>query len=31
LKAVGFDGALVTHGLSADEALGVAAFLRGLL
>ena len=31
LKAVGFDGALVTHGLSADEAPGVAAFLRGLL
>ncbi|TGT41103.1 sugar phosphate isomerase/epimerase [Mesorhizobium sp. M8A.F.Ca.ET.165.01.1.1] len=31
LKGVGFDGALVTHGLSADEAAGVAAFLRGLL
>lgn len=31
LKAVGFDGALVTHGLSADEAPGVAAFLRRLL
>ncbi|CAN7665101.1 sugar phosphate isomerase/epimerase family protein [Mesorhizobium sp. LjRoot246] len=31
LKAVGFDGSLVTHGLSADEAPGVAAFLRGLL
>lgn len=31
LKTVGFDGALVTHGLSADEAPGVAAFLRGLL
>ncbi|TPM40841.1 sugar phosphate isomerase/epimerase [Mesorhizobium sp. B2-3-4] len=30
LKAVGFDGALVTHGLSADEAPSVAAFLRGL-
>ncbi|RUW97238.1 MAG: sugar phosphate isomerase/epimerase [Mesorhizobium sp.] len=31
LKGVGFDGALVTHGLSADEAAGVAAFLRRLL
>ncbi|PZV35558.1 sugar phosphate isomerase/epimerase family protein [Mesorhizobium kowhaii] len=31
LKAVGFDGALVTHGLSADEAPGVAAFLRRFL
>jgi sugar phosphate isomerase/epimerase len=31
LKGVGFDGALVTHGLSADEAPDVAAFLRGLL
>jgi sugar phosphate isomerase/epimerase len=31
LKAVGFDGALVTHGLSADEAPRVAAFLRRLL
>lgn len=31
LKAVGFYGALVTHGLSADEAPGVAAFLRGLV
>ncbi|AMX91821.1 sugar phosphate isomerase/epimerase [Mesorhizobium sp. M7A.F.Ca.US.014.04.1.1] len=31
LKAAGFDGSLVTHGLSADEAPGVAAFLRGLL
>lgn len=31
LKAVGFDGPLVTHGLSADEAPGVAVFLRGLL
>ncbi|WP_457151418.1 sugar phosphate isomerase/epimerase family protein [Mesorhizobium sp. P5_C1] len=31
LKAVGFDGALVTHGLSAGEAPGVAAFLRRLL
>ncbi|MER8805431.1 sugar phosphate isomerase/epimerase [Mesorhizobium australicum] len=31
LKGVGFDGALVTHGLPADEAPGVAIFLRGLL
>ncbi|WP_214471294.1 sugar phosphate isomerase/epimerase [Mesorhizobium sp. dw_380] len=31
LKAVGFDGPLVTHGLSADEAPGVATFLRRLL
>lgn len=31
LKAAGFDGSLVTHGLSADEAPGVAAFLRRLL
>ncbi|MGX7871737.1 sugar phosphate isomerase/epimerase family protein [Mesorhizobium sp. ORM6] len=31
LAAVGFDGPLVTHGLSADEAPGVAAFLRRLL
>ncbi|MBZ9797382.1 sugar phosphate isomerase/epimerase family protein [Mesorhizobium sp. ES1-4] len=31
LKGAGFDGALVTHGLSADEAAGVATFLRGLL
>ncbi|MER8372819.1 sugar phosphate isomerase/epimerase [Mesorhizobium sp. M1409] len=31
LKAAGFDGPLVTHGLSAEEAPGVAAFLRGLL
>ncbi|MER9304446.1 sugar phosphate isomerase/epimerase [Mesorhizobium sp. M0293] len=31
LKAPGFGGSLVTHGLSADEAPGVAAFLRGLL
>ncbi|WP_137932542.1 sugar phosphate isomerase/epimerase family protein [Mesorhizobium comanense] len=30
LKAAGFEGALVTHGLSADEAPGVATFLRGL-
>jgi sugar phosphate isomerase/epimerase len=27
LRAVGFDGDLVTHGLNADEAPGVAAFL----
>lgn len=31
LKAVGFDGSLVTHGLSAAEAAGVAAFLQGIL
>lgn len=31
LKAVGFDRALVTHGLSAGEAPGVATFLRRLL
>ncbi|MEI9409655.1 sugar phosphate isomerase/epimerase [Mesorhizobium salmacidum] len=31
LKGVGFDGALVTHGLPADEAPGVAIFLRRLL
>jgi sugar phosphate isomerase/epimerase len=31
LKHAGFDGPLVTHGLSADEAPGVAAFLRGQL
>jgi sugar phosphate isomerase/epimerase len=31
LKAAGFEGSLVTHGLSADEAPGVAAFLRRLL
>ncbi|TPN43950.1 sugar phosphate isomerase/epimerase [Mesorhizobium sp. B1-1-4] len=31
LNAVKFDGPLVTHGLSADEAPAVAAFLRGLL
>ena len=30
LKAAGFDGALVTHGLQAEEAPGVARFLRGL-
>jgi len=28
LKAAGFDGPVVTHGLAADEARGVAAFLR---
>ncbi|MET2826962.1 sugar phosphate isomerase/epimerase family protein [Mesorhizobium shangrilense] len=31
LKATGFDGPLVTHGLSAAEAPGVARFLKGLL
>ncbi|WP_296747517.1 sugar phosphate isomerase/epimerase [Mesorhizobium sp.] len=31
LKATGFDGPLVTHGLSADEAPGVARFLKGLV
>ena len=31
LKQVGFDGALVTHGLAAEDAAGVAAFLAGLL
>jgi sugar phosphate isomerase/epimerase len=31
LKAVGFDGPLVTHGLSAAEAPEVAVFLRGLI
>ena len=30
LRAAGFDGDLVTHGLSAAEAPGVAAYLRGL-
>lgn len=30
LKASGFDGSLVTHGLSAEEAPGVARFLKGL-
>lgn len=30
LRAVGFDGDLVTHGLSAEEAPGVAAFLARL-
>jgi sugar phosphate isomerase/epimerase len=31
LRAAGFDGPLVTHGLAADEAPAVAAFLRGAL
>ncbi|RWD98247.1 sugar phosphate isomerase/epimerase [Mesorhizobium sp.] len=31
LKATAFDGPLVTHGLSADEAPGVARFLKGLM
>lgn len=31
LGASGFDGPLVTHGLSAEEAPGVASFLKGLL
>jgi len=31
LKQIGFNGSLVTHGLKADEAPGVAAFLRNLL
>ncbi len=31
LKASGFDGALVTHGLAADEASGVAAFLKEMV
>ncbi|MDX8514075.1 sugar phosphate isomerase/epimerase family protein [Mesorhizobium captivum] len=31
LKATGFDGPLVTHGLSAKEAPGVARFLKGLV
>jgi sugar phosphate isomerase/epimerase len=30
LRGVGFDGDLVTHGLAAAEAAGVAAFLRGV-
>jgi sugar phosphate isomerase/epimerase len=30
LRQEGFDGDLVTHGLAADEAASVAAFLRGL-
>jgi sugar phosphate isomerase/epimerase len=31
LKATGFDGPLITHGLSADEAPDVARFLTGLV
>ncbi|SIR45417.1 Sugar phosphate isomerase/epimerase [Rhizobium sp. RU20A] len=31
LKAIGFQGSLVTHGLSAGEAAGVATFLTGAL
>ena len=31
LKAIGFNGSLVTHGLSASEASGVASFLTQLL
>jgi sugar phosphate isomerase/epimerase len=31
LKRAGFDGPLITHGLGADEAAGVAVFLRGAL
>ncbi len=31
LKKAGFEGALITHGLSADEAPGVAAFLKNEL
>jgi sugar phosphate isomerase/epimerase len=31
LRAAGFDGPLVTHGLTAEEAPGVAAYLSGLL
>jgi sugar phosphate isomerase/epimerase len=31
LKSIGFDGPLVTHGLSAAEAPGVALFLQGLI
>ncbi|OYU39632.1 MAG: epimerase [Pseudorhodobacter sp. PARRP1] len=31
LKAAGFDGDLVTHGLAADEASGVARYLSGVL
>lgn len=31
LRVDGFDGPLVTHGLTAEEAPGVAAFLRGLV
>jgi sugar phosphate isomerase/epimerase len=31
LRQVGFDGPLVTHGLTAGEAAGTAAYLRGLV
>lgn len=31
LRSVGFGGPLVTHGLSASEAPGVAAFLKGII
>jgi hypothetical protein len=31
LRGAGFDGDLVTHGLSEDEAPGVAQFLRGVV
>jgi sugar phosphate isomerase/epimerase len=31
LRSTGFDGPLVTHGLSEQEAPGVAAFLRGVI
>ncbi|NEI73806.1 TIM barrel protein [Rhizobium lusitanum] len=31
LKQIGFDGSLVTHGLRAEEAAGVATFLHGIL
>ena len=31
LRAAGFAGPLVTHGLTAEEAPGVAAYLRGLI
>jgi sugar phosphate isomerase/epimerase len=31
LKAAGFDGPMITHGLTEAEALGVGAFLRGVL
>ena len=31
LRSAGFDGPLVTHGLSEQEAPGVAAFLRGVI
>ena len=31
LRSTGFDGPLVTHGLSAEEAPGVARFLKGLV